>query len=61
MFATPEVHIGFHPDAAASFYLSHLTGHVGWCSVFLLVPYIFTNLMMSPIMFDGCAIVSTAR
>jgi hypothetical protein len=32
VFATPEVHIGFHPDAAASFYLSHLTGHVGWCS-----------------------------
>ncbi|KAL6906425.1 hypothetical protein ACP4OV_004026 [Aristida adscensionis] len=29
VFATPEVHIGFHPDAAASFYLSHLTGHVG--------------------------------
>ncbi|ONK55692.1 uncharacterized protein A4U43_C10F30 [Asparagus officinalis] len=29
IFSTPEVHIGFHPDAAASFYLSHLTGHVG--------------------------------
>ncbi|XP_078155756.1 ATP-dependent caseinolytic (Clp) protease/crotonase family protein isoform X1 [Carex rostrata] len=29
MFATPEVHIGFHPDAGASFYLSHLPGHVG--------------------------------
>ncbi|XP_072962380.1 small ribosomal subunit protein mS47 [Typha angustifolia] len=29
IFATPEVHIGFHPDAGASFYLSHLTGHVG--------------------------------
>jgi len=29
VFAIPEVHIGFHPDAAASFYLSHLTGHVG--------------------------------
>nr|CAD1844873.1 unnamed protein product [Ananas comosus var. bracteatus] len=28
-FATPEIHIGFHPDAGASFYLSHLTGHVG--------------------------------
>lgn len=29
IFATPETHIGFHPDAGASFYLSHLTGHVG--------------------------------
>ncbi|KAM0935630.1 putative 3-hydroxyisobutyryl-CoA hydrolase [Dioscorea sansibarensis] len=29
IFATPESHIGFHPDAGASFYLSHLTGHVG--------------------------------
>lgn len=29
IFSTPEVHIGFHPDAAASFYLSHLTGYVG--------------------------------
>ncbi|XP_014516051.1 3-hydroxyisobutyryl-CoA hydrolase-like protein 1, mitochondrial [Vigna radiata var. radiata] len=29
IFATPEVHIGFHPDAAASFYLSHLPGHLG--------------------------------
>ncbi|KAJ6797499.1 3-hydroxyisobutyryl-CoA hydrolase-like protein 2, mitochondrial [Iris pallida] len=29
IFAIPEVHIGFHPDAGASFYLSHLTGHVG--------------------------------
>ncbi|XP_057458170.1 3-hydroxyisobutyryl-CoA hydrolase-like protein 1, mitochondrial isoform X2 [Lotus japonicus] len=28
-FATPEVHIGFHPDAGASFYLSHLPGHLG--------------------------------
>jgi hypothetical protein len=32
VFATPEVHIGFHPEAAASFSLSHLTGQVGWCS-----------------------------
>ncbi|KAK7386114.1 hypothetical protein VNO78_26080 [Psophocarpus tetragonolobus] len=29
IFATPEVHIGFHPDAAASFYLSHLPGQLG--------------------------------
>jgi 3-hydroxyisobutyryl-CoA hydrolase len=29
IFSTPEVHIGFHPDAGASFYLSHLPGHVG--------------------------------
>ncbi|PKU64522.1 3-hydroxyisobutyryl-CoA hydrolase-like protein 2, mitochondrial [Dendrobium catenatum] len=29
IFATPEVHIGFHPDACASFYLSHLPGHLG--------------------------------
>ncbi|WOL07027.1 3-hydroxyisobutyryl-CoA hydrolase-like protein 2, mitochondrial [Canna indica] len=29
IFSTPEVHIGFHPDAGASFYLSHLTGHIG--------------------------------
>ncbi|WJX85834.1 3-hydroxyisobutyryl-CoA hydrolase [Trifolium repens] len=29
VFATPEVLIGFHPDAAASFYLSRLPGHLG--------------------------------
>ncbi|XP_039122655.1 3-hydroxyisobutyryl-CoA hydrolase-like protein 2, mitochondrial isoform X2 [Dioscorea cayenensis subsp. rotundata] len=29
IFATPETLIGFHPDAGASFYLSHLTGHLG--------------------------------
>ncbi|XP_004510112.1 3-hydroxyisobutyryl-CoA hydrolase-like protein 1, mitochondrial [Cicer arietinum] len=29
VFATPEVLIGFHPDAGASFYLSHLPGHIG--------------------------------
>ncbi|XP_004306970.1 PREDICTED: 3-hydroxyisobutyryl-CoA hydrolase-like protein 1, mitochondrial isoform X2 [Fragaria vesca subsp. vesca] len=29
VFATPETLIGFHPDAGASFYLSHLPGHVG--------------------------------
>lgn len=28
-FITPEVLIGFHPDAAASFYLSRLPGHLG--------------------------------
>ncbi|XP_057548305.1 3-hydroxyisobutyryl-CoA hydrolase-like protein 1, mitochondrial isoform X1 [Amaranthus tricolor] len=29
VFATPETMIGFHPDAGASFYLSHLPGHIG--------------------------------
>ncbi|KAJ4727215.1 3-hydroxyisobutyryl-CoA hydrolase-like protein 1, mitochondrial [Melia azedarach] len=29
VFATPETQIGFHPDAGASFYLSHLPGHLG--------------------------------
>ncbi|XP_077234381.1 small ribosomal subunit protein mS47-like [Tasmannia lanceolata] len=29
VFATPETHIGFHPDAGASFYLSHLPGYLG--------------------------------
>ncbi|XP_074579572.1 small ribosomal subunit protein mS47-like isoform X2 [Curcuma longa] len=29
IFSTPEIHIGFHPDAGASFYLSHLTGYIG--------------------------------
>ncbi|KAI5423416.1 hypothetical protein KIW84_046391 [Lathyrus oleraceus] len=28
VFAIPEVLIGFHPDAAASFYLSRLPGHL---------------------------------
>ncbi|XP_076910669.1 small ribosomal subunit protein mS47-like [Bidens hawaiensis] len=28
-FATPEVQIGFHPDAGASFYLSRLPGYLG--------------------------------
>lgn len=29
VFATPETMIGFHPDAGASFYLSHLPGYIG--------------------------------
>lgn len=29
VFATPETQIGFHLDAGASFYLSHLPGHLG--------------------------------
>ncbi|KAK9095469.1 hypothetical protein Scep_026938 [Stephania cephalantha] len=29
VFATPETLIGFHPDATASFYLSHLPGYIG--------------------------------
>ncbi|XP_050203288.1 3-hydroxyisobutyryl-CoA hydrolase-like protein 1, mitochondrial [Mercurialis annua] len=29
LFATPESLIGFHPDAGASFHLSHLPGHLG--------------------------------
>ncbi|GLJ13658.1 hypothetical protein SUGI_0217640 [Cryptomeria japonica] len=29
VFATPEVQIGFHPDAGASFFLSHLPGYLG--------------------------------
>ncbi|XP_078448108.1 small ribosomal subunit protein mS47-like [Wolffia australiana] len=29
IFATPETSIGFHPDAGASFYLSHLPGYLG--------------------------------
>ncbi|CAI0404727.1 unnamed protein product [Linum tenue] len=29
IFATPETLLGFHPDAGASFYLSHLPGHLG--------------------------------
>lgn len=29
VFATPETIIGFHPDAGASFYLSHLPGYIG--------------------------------
>ncbi|XP_057806164.1 3-hydroxyisobutyryl-CoA hydrolase-like protein 1, mitochondrial [Salvia miltiorrhiza] len=29
IFATPETLIGFHPDAGASFYLSHLPGYMG--------------------------------
>ncbi|KAF9600635.1 hypothetical protein IFM89_011218 [Coptis chinensis] len=28
VFATPETQIGFHPDAGASFYLSHLPGYL---------------------------------
>lgn len=28
-FATPETLIGLHPDAGASFYLSHLPGYLG--------------------------------
>ncbi|XP_021614405.1 3-hydroxyisobutyryl-CoA hydrolase-like protein 1, mitochondrial isoform X3 [Manihot esculenta] len=33
VFATPETLIGFHPDAGASFYLSHLPGHLGILAV----------------------------
>lgn len=29
VFATPETLIGFHPDAGASFHLSHLPGYLG--------------------------------
>ncbi|XP_059297082.1 3-hydroxyisobutyryl-CoA hydrolase-like protein 1, mitochondrial isoform X2 [Lycium ferocissimum] len=29
VFANPETLIGFHPDAGASFYLSHLPGYLG--------------------------------
>lgn len=29
IFATPETLIGFHPDAGASFHLSHLPGYMG--------------------------------
>ncbi|XP_071730430.1 small ribosomal subunit protein mS47 [Rutidosis leptorrhynchoides] len=29
VFATPEVQMGFHPDAGASFYLSRLPGYLG--------------------------------
>uniref|UniRef100_A0A6N2MS10 3-hydroxyisobutyryl-CoA hydrolase n=1 Tax=Salix viminalis TaxID=40686 RepID=A0A6N2MS10_SALVM len=29
VFSTPETLIGFHPDAGASFFLSHLPGHLG--------------------------------
>ncbi|KMZ76439.1 3-hydroxyisobutyryl-CoA hydrolase-like protein [Zostera marina] len=29
IFANPETIIGFHPDAGASFYLSHLPGYLG--------------------------------
>lgn len=29
IFATPETQIGFHPDAGASFYLSHSPGYLG--------------------------------
>ncbi|KAK1306827.1 hypothetical protein QJS10_CPA10g00853 [Acorus calamus] len=29
IFSTPETQIGFHPDAGASFYLSHLPGYLG--------------------------------
>lgn len=29
VFATPEALIGYHPDAGASFYLSHLSGYLG--------------------------------
>lgn len=32
VFATPETLIGFHTDAGASFYLSHLPGHLGMLS-----------------------------
>lgn len=29
VFATPETLIGFHPDAGASYHLSHISGHLG--------------------------------
>lgn len=36
VFATPETLIGFHPDAGASFYLSHLPGHLGMLAWFFM-------------------------
>ena len=44
VFATPETLIGFHPDAGASFFLSHLPGHLGMLSAhycFLCVVHLF--------------------
>lgn len=39
IFATPETLIGYHPDAGASFYLSHLPGHIGNFSSVILYGY----------------------
>ncbi|XP_048334631.2 3-hydroxyisobutyryl-CoA hydrolase-like protein 1, mitochondrial [Ziziphus jujuba] len=39
VFATPETLVGFHPDAAASFYLSHLPGHLGMFFRFFRIFY----------------------
>ncbi|KAK4377193.1 hypothetical protein RND71_003489 [Anisodus tanguticus] len=33
IFANPETLIGFHPDAGASFYLSHLPGYLGFVAM----------------------------
>ena len=49
VFATPETLIGFHPDAGTSFFLSHLSGHLGMplvhCS-FSHVVKIFTEFLV---------------
>jgi Enoyl-CoA hydratase/isomerase len=51
IFSTPEVHIGFHPDAGASFYLSHLPGHVGMqyslciCIIFFAALLLLTSCL----------------
>ncbi|KAK6162578.1 hypothetical protein DH2020_002419 [Rehmannia glutinosa] len=45
IFATPETLIGFHPDAGASFYLSHLPGYLGKCRKLPLVEEQLGNLV----------------
>lgn len=44
-FSHPEVQLGFHPDAGASFYLSRLPGYLGDITV---MPFWFCAICFSP-------------
>lgn len=45
VFSHPEVQLGFHPDAGASFYLSRLPGYLGDITV---MPFWFCAICFSP-------------
>ena len=46
VFATLETLIGFHPDAGASFFLSHLRGHLGMHIVDCSISSYFLHMVL---------------
>jgi 3-hydroxyisobutyryl-CoA hydrolase len=50
VLAHPEVQIGFHPDAGASYYLSRLPGYLGELHLRLITRSIFYAYIYSKMM-----------